>query len=200
MFALLRKRPALTYALIGILGAVFLFIVWQDEESAIGKDRVDLRGPREPDGFIVNAVYRAYDVDGNLSSRIESERAEQFEGDQYALMEKPGGAVFERETRVPWVISAQNGRYDLASEQLLLLGDVEVVRENPGMVPSQLLTERLTLDNQRRIVQTEAPVTLLDFRGATDAVGMQGWIDERVIELKSQVEGEYATENINEKP
>jgi lipopolysaccharide export system protein LptC len=200
MLALLRKKPALTYCLIGILLAFFILIIWQDEENSMSSDDTGLRGPREPDGFIVNALYRSYDVDGNLSSRIETERAEQFEGEQYALMDRPRGAVFEHETRLPWLISADDGRYDLKTEQLLLLGDVEVIRENPELAPSRLLTERLTLDNRERIVHTEAPVTLLDFRGTTDAVGMRAWIDERVIEFESQVEGEYVTENIGEKP
>lgn len=198
MFVLLRRYPPLTYALIGVLGAFFILILWQNEESPVGASVTDLRGPREPDGFIVNAVYRSYDAGGNLSSRIETERAEQFEGEAYALMEQPVATIFEQKTGLPWLISADDGRYDLGTEQLLLMGNVEVLRENPGLAPSRMLTERLTLDNQERIVHTEAPVTLLDFRGTTDAVGMRGWIDERAIEFESQVEGEYVTENIRE--
>lgn len=196
MLSILRRRPALNYALIGLLGAVFLLMIWQDEESSGAGSTADLRGPREPDGFIVNAVYRAYDQTGQLSSRIESARAEQFEDEQYALMENPESAVFEKETRIPWNITAEAGRYDLNTELLLLSGNVRVVRSNPGMAPSQLLSERLTLDNLNRIVHTEAPVTLLDYRGTTDAVGMRAWIDDRIIEFQSQVEGEYVTDNI----
>lgn len=196
MLGLLRRKPALTYFLIGLLAALFVLMVWENEEATLDPDAAELRGPREPDGFIVNAIYRAYGNDGNLSSRIESRRAEQFEGEQYALMEAPRGAVFEQETRRPWLISANDGRYDLNTEQLQLFGDVEIVRENPGMASSRVLSERLTLDNQQRIVHTEAPVTILDFRGTTEAVGMRGWIDERVIELESQVEGNYDTKNI----
>lgn len=198
MFSVLRKKPILTYCLIGLLAAVLLFIVWQDEEGNMGTGAADLRGPREPDGFIVNGTYRAYGADGNLSSRIETVRAEQFEGEQYAMLEEPRGAVFEQKTRLPWLISASDGRYDLESEQLLLSGDVEVLRENPGIAPSRLLSESLTLDNRQRIVHTEAPVTLLDFRGITEAVGMKAWVDQRIIEFESQVEGEYVTENLDE--
>lgn len=196
----LSKKPALTYSLIGLLTALLLYIVWQDEEGGSPTDSAELRGPREPDGFIVNGVYRAYGSDGALSSRIETVRGEQFEGDQYAQLAQPRGAVFEKETGLPWLISASDGRYDLESEQLLLVGAVEIVRDNPGLAPSRLLSERLTLDNRQRIVHTEAPVTLLDFRGTTDAVGMRAWVDQRVIEFESQVEGHYVIENLKKTP
>lgn len=200
MLRFLRQKPALTYALIGLLGAVFILIVWQDEESGGIESASDLRGPREPDGFIVNAVYSAFDQSGQLSSRIATERAEQFDDEQYALMENPRSAVFEQESGIPWTITAEKGRYDLATELLLLSGDVRVVRTNSGLAPSQLLSESLTLDNLNRIVHTEAPVTLLDYRGTTDAIGMRAWVDERVIEFESQVEGEYVIDNIKQKP
>lgn len=200
MLSFLRRKPLLTYVLIGLLTAGFLLIIWQDEERTIGTESADLRGPREPDSFIVNAVYRSYNSQGDLASRIESPRAEQFENDQYALMDEPRATVFEQETRLPWQIDARNGRYNLETELLRLEGDVEVLRENPGLAPSRMLTERLTLDNRQRIVQTDAPVTLLDYRGTTDAVGMEAWIDERVIEFKSQVEGKYVTNTTPDQP
>ena len=60
-----------------------------------------------------------------------------------------------------------------------------------GSTESQLKTESLTLDNKQRIVHTDAPVVMTDPSGVTRATGMKAWIDERIVELNSQVEGQY---------
>ncbi|MFE8072109.1 LPS export ABC transporter periplasmic protein LptC [Marinobacteraceae bacterium S3BR75-40.1] len=185
--------PLARYSFIALLTAVLLVMLWRSDESPTTPDDAALRGPREPDAFIIKGTYRSYDDKGRLSSRFFSERAEQFDDSDAALMIKPGGAIFEAKTGYPWIASGDKGRYDMDGEKLTLEGDVELVREHKELRSSRLLTERLTLDNHKRIVHTDAPVRIEDFRGVTTAVGMRAWIDKHVLELKENVEGTYET-------
>ncbi len=54
-----------------------------------------------------------------------------------------------------------------------------------------LTTSTLTLNNAERTVYTDAPVKLTDSFSLTRATGMKAWIDDRILELDSQVEGRY---------
>lgn len=193
MKALWPPPPVVRYAFIGILTAVLLFLLWRSDEPPRSDAEADLRGPREPDAFIVKGTFRAFDSEGRLSSRFFSERAEQFDDTEAALMIEPGGALFEAATGYPWIVSGETGQYDMEAEKLTLIGDVELVREHKELPPAHMYTSRITLDNRKRIVHTDAPIRLEDYRGVTTATGMHAWIDERVMELKDNVEGTYET-------
>jgi len=58
---------------------------------------------------------------------------------------------------------------------------------------TRLTTDTLTLDNRDGTVYTDDPVTIKEPFGTTEAVGMKAWVDERILELNSRVEGAYET-------
>ena len=78
-----------------------------------------------------------------------------------------------------------------ADDLVHLTGDVRVSQQAEGGRPLTLTTSTLTLDNAERTVYTDAPVELTDSFSLTRATGMKAWIDDRILELDSQVEGRY---------
>lgn len=194
----LPDRPWLrTLALAGTLAAV-MFLMWQsDEPPVVNQKAAELRGDAEPDGFVVNGEYTSFDEAGNLKVSFTSPRIEQFEEDNLATMVSPKAKLFGNEGNAnaePWIIEAENGSL-LQNENLLhLTGNVRVLRSVGGR-DTTLTTSTLTLDNDRSMAYTDAPVVIRDVTGITRAVGMTAWIDERIVELKSQVEGRYETGN-----
>lgn len=189
----LAQRPWLRTLALGGTIAATVFLLWHsDEPPAVQGDAAELRGQTEPDGFVVNGSYTSYDEDGNLKIQFTSPRIEQFEEGNVATMQAPRAMLFGQPGTEPWLVESEHGSL-LQNEGLLYLTDhVRVVR-TIGERQATLTTTSLTLDNEQGIVYTDAPVTITDTLGVTRAKGMKAWIDERILELNSQVEGRYET-------
>lgn len=189
----LEHRPWLrSLALAGTIAAT-VFLMWRSDEPPVVQDEAAaLRGKTEPDGFVINGSYTSYDEDGNLKIQFTSPRIEQFEEGNVATMKAPRATLYGQPETPPWIVEAENGSL-LQNEGILYLTDhVRVVR-TIGEREATLTTTTLTLDNDLGTVYTDAPVTITDKIGVTRAKGMRAWIDERILELNSQVEGRYET-------
>ena len=194
----LPDQPLLrTLALAGTTIAA-VFLLWQSNEpKVIDRQAADLRGDTEPDGFVINGEYTSFDEAGNLKVSFTSPRIEQFEESNLATMESPRAELYGDAggaDALPWIVEAENGSL-LQNENLLYLtGNVRILRSIGGR-DTTLTTSSLTLDNDRGMAYTDAPVEIRDVTGITRATGMKAWIDERILELNSQVEGLYETGN-----
>lgn len=189
--SLSQQLPRLRHLLIVVIAIALVALLWQSDEQSRPNNAAGLRGPDEPDSFVVNGVFRSYTEDGALKSELHSARIEQFENRNLANLIAPRAVVHDTGSGRPWVMEAAEGRYQPDQEQLHLSGDVSITRPLDNGTRARLTSDRLTLDNQRRIVHTDAPVVLHSPRGETHAVGLKGWIDDRILELQSQVEGRY---------
>ncbi|MGC8121143.1 LPS export ABC transporter periplasmic protein LptC [Marinobacter sp. VGCF2001] len=185
-----RRIRALALA-ITVLATVFL--MWQsDEPVSTGDAASELRGPAEPDGFVVGGRYRSWDEQGNLQIILTSPRIEQFEDTGTARLSEPEARLFSQDSPEPWLVNADEGNLRQGNEQLELTGNVELVRQQDAR-RAILETEALTLDNKHGTVYTDRPVTITEPFGVTRSTGMKAWINERVLELNSRVEGQYET-------
>ncbi|TVP57368.1 MAG: LPS export ABC transporter periplasmic protein LptC [Halomonadaceae bacterium] len=187
----LKDRSLFRYGAIALALLGLALVLMSTERAPRDNQDQALRGEGKPDGFIEGGTYRTFDEEGLLSSRIHSQRADQYTDAGFILMQSPTGVLFEQSTRLPWEITAKTGRYLLDNENLELSGNVTVERQAGEGRTSRMETERLTLDNRQRLVHTDAPVTLHDSFGQTDAIGLRGQIDERVVEFDQRVRGSY---------
>ncbi|MBY6033545.1 LPS export ABC transporter periplasmic protein LptC [Marinobacter daepoensis] len=186
------RRRLRTLALAGTVLAT-LFLLWQSDEPASSRaPSSNLRGPAEPDGFVVGGQYRSWDEQGNLRIHLTSPRIEQFENTGVAHLDQPEAQLFSEGDPTPWLIESNTGKLEQSSEQLELTGNVRLIRQ-AGNAPSTLETEVLTLDNSNGTVYTDQPVTITEPFGVTHSTGMKAWINERILELNSRVEGHYET-------
>lgn len=184
-------RPWLRMLALGGTVVIAVFLLWRsDEAPVIDQEAVALRGDAEPDGFVVNGDYRSFDETGSLEIRFTSPRIEQFDEENLATMESPRAELYGDAEALPWIVEADQGRLMQNRELVYLTGNVRVLRSVEGR-ETTLTTPTLTLDNNKGLVFTDAPVEIRDVTGVTTAVGMKAWIDKRILELKSQVEGYY---------
>lgn len=192
MFARSRfSRPWVrTLSLAGTIVALF-FLLWQSDEPSVPTDASSLRGETEPDGFVVNGHYLSYDETGRLATRFRSPRVEQFESRNETVMDSPRATLYGEGGDPPWQVQATKGRFLEADDLVHLTGSVQVTREAEGGRPLTLTTTALTVNNRERTVYTDEPVELTDAVSLTKAIGMKAWIDDRILELNSQVEGRY---------
>lgn len=186
-----------TLALAGSL-AVVMFLLWQSDEPPVSNEEAaELRGDAEPDGFVVDGEYTSFDETGNLKISFTSPRIEQFEEGNLATMESPSAELYSSDSGTdsqPWIVNAENGSLLQNEDLLYLTGNVRILRSVGGR-ETTLTTSTLTLNNNRGMLYTDAPVVIRDVTGITRATGMKAWIDERILELNSQVEGRYETGN-----
>ena len=193
MGKMLQHRVVRLLAL-GLTLIALASLIWRSDEARDPVNRVDLRGPDEPDGFVINGTFQAYNEQGQLVTRISSPRVEQFDRDNSAVMTTPEATLYDARSNLPWRIRANEGRYYQDNDMIHLSGEVAVVRLLADDRRTTLETESLVVDNQARIIRTDDPIVLTDARGVTRATGMEAWVDERIVELRSRVEGVYGTQ------
>ena len=189
--AWLRDRSIALWGIVGVILVGLALLVAQEDDPIRDTTATDLRGPQKPDGFVINATFRSFDTQGRLKARTHTRRAEQFQSEDRVTMEAPRAMLMPRGDGAPWFVRARTGLYRPDSATLTLKEDVRARHSNPERGDVLMLSKRMTLDNNERIVQTDAPVTLIDRFSRTDAVGMTGWIDKRAIRLENDVRGQY---------
>lgn len=188
----MANRPRLRMCALAITIVVTVFLLWHSGEPPVTSysDSRQLRGEAEPDGFVINGSYTSYDEAGHRKIVFTSPRIEQFEEGNLAIMESPSAELFSKTEEGPWVLDAEKGSLQQDQDMLFLTGNVRVVR-TIGDREATLNTESLTLDNRKGTVYTNDLVEITDSVGTTRAKGMKAWIDKRILELNSQVEGRY---------
>lgn len=193
----LAERPGLRMLALAVTIAAAAFLLWRGNEPpppGSSSDARQLRGDAEPDGFVVNGRYTSYDTNGQRKVVFSSPRIEQFEEGGLAIMTSPSAELSGQTEGEPWIVNADKGHLRQSDDLLYLMGNVRVERMI-GEREATLTTQSLTLDNQKGTAFTDDPVTITDNLGVTRAIGMKAWIDERILELNSQVEGRYETVN-----
>ena len=191
----IRDRSLWRWAAAALTLLALVFLLLQTEQPVTSGDTGTLTGPDRPDSFIVNATYRSFDEQGRLAARIDSVRGEKYADEQRISLRSPQGLLLERDTRSPWLLDASSGEYHMNEKRMVFNNNVHVRHQSRNQGETLLTTRTLTVDNRRRIVHTEAPVTIINRNSLTTAIGMKGWVDERVLELEHQVEGHYFTAN-----
>ena len=190
-----EQRPGWrTIALLTTFIATAALLWHSDNDVPMPTQDSELRGDREPDSFVVDALYTSYDEQGTVKIQFVSPRIEQFEAGGYAIMAEPQATIRGKPGSEPWQLTAKHGKLLDNNSQLELEGDVRIVRQI-GERSATLSTTRLTLDNRTNMAHTDAPVEIVDATGITYATGMKAWFNERILELDSQVEGRYETGN-----
>ncbi len=186
-------RPIYRNTGLAIAFAALAFLLWHsDDPATVNTAAIELRGSAEPDTFVNDGTYRSFDELGQLEVIISSPRIEQFDDRPDATMVAPDATLLDQETGTQWHVTADHGLFHQTNEILDLNDNVRVTRPVAGG-KAVLLTEYLRVDNPARKVVTDHPVTIESPGTVTQGTGMEGWIDERIVELETNVKGIYET-------
>ncbi|MBS3804579.1 MAG: LPS export ABC transporter periplasmic protein LptC [Oleiphilaceae bacterium] len=186
-----RRLPWLRLVGLALSLPVLAFLLWQTDEARDPLDAQALRGPTEPDSFVVNGRFLSFSEQGRRASMIESPRIEQFESRGLATLVTPEAEIYDRETGIPWRVTARQGEFRENESILELEQDVVIKRPLPNGGEGTMATEVLTLNNAERTAYTEAPVLITDQFSTTRGIGMKAWIDDRIVDLHAEVESYY---------
>jgi lipopolysaccharide export system protein LptC len=140
-----------------------------------------------PDSFIADFSATELGVDGRPARRLEGAHLSHF-ADQRAVITEPHLTVY-RPGEAPWEMTAAEGRSMGQQDLVRLTGGVRIYRS--GAEPTEVVTDNLDVQPKRRYAETAAPVTITNPQGRVDAVGMQAFLEEERMVLRSHVRGTY---------
>lgn len=189
--ASLLARPRVRNVLLILLASALLALLWQSDQpeklSGVSPDGSE----QGPDGFVEDGRYLTFNEDGQLMIEVTSPRIEQFDQRRQATMVSPEASLAHHGENQPWHLVADHGTLERDHMVLTLTGNVRITTSDQQGREATLSTSRLLLDNEQRTVMTDQPVVIRDPAGTTRATGMKGWVDDRILELQSDVEGIY---------
>jgi len=178
------------YAILIVSVFATIIIIWQNNENDITPTE-SIVSEDEADFFIVKGQYTVFDEEGELSSIMKSDEAKHYPIHNNALLKNPNLLIYRKDSP-PWRLTADNGEYDMNDENLTFTQNVVITRNEELETPWTLKTESLTLLNKTRFITTKQPVTISDSYSILEGTGMNAWVDDKKIELTSNVRGYYA--------
>jgi len=185
----LRDNRTLFLVLLMLFAAAALWY-WR-EDSPLLTPATEPEDADSPDAFVVAGRYRTFNADGQLASVLTSSRAVHYPRDNTGHLDSPQVDVIQKDGR-PWQINAQKGVLALDTDVVQLRENVRIqtlpTEDQPALT---MTTETLTLDNRTGFITTDQPVNIASSQGQTTAVGLDAYVDEKRMILKSQVRSTY---------
>jgi len=185
-----------------LLGAALLtFLLWRSPPTEFA-DFLDNTTSKlsYPTTFAVNSKTKQYDETGKLSYSIHSQETRHYDrttdGPEITF-EKPTVIVYEnavqaQERVATLTVSADKGEGNEKQDELMLIGNVVLEQAAIDGSITQLKTDQLRVQPNRRYAETTKPVIITDKTGTTSATGLKVFFDDKRIELLSDVKGQYA--------
>ena len=184
-----RFRARLFNSFIGIVTAalILLFLSNYSDTRSLptlgGESDLESRS----NYFLINPEIKKFNQKGVLAFTLTSSEVEQDPTDSSARLIKPQLNLYN-EGQQQWTISAELGTISSDGDRLDLERQVVIQSEDRETI---LQTAKLTLIPDRKLAETDNPVTLQTPYGLTRAIGLRADMNENRVELLHQVRGNY---------
>lgn len=197
-----QTKQLLALLLFCIVGAMYFH-----NEDSIKQSKPLAKGPEKPSAFVEGGQIRVYDDHGTPEFILNSQSALFFDNQNHAIIKHPQISLLQNSNLKPSnsdskpdvndtdyaQMTAESGRYDTELEQLLLSGGVLITLPtlNGNTDGIRLESEELLFDKKARFISTDQAVTIHHGNSKLTSIGLNAWIDEKRIELLSQVRGRH---------
>ena len=176
-----------------LLGSILLLEPFTPEvEPPVSTSKAET----SPDLLLSDAVITSFRNDGSLKYLLRSPRIEHFEGDDRTYLSNPD-LELHSDPDPPWHMTARKGTISNASsktgkgkleEQVLLDEDVRMAQIFADGRSFELRTPSIILYPDREYAETTQDVMITTHVGRTTAVGLQGDLDQGLLQLFSDEE------------
>jgi len=147
----------------------------------------------KPSAFIKGGQFKIYDKSGQ-ATLLSSEEALYFTDPKRVLIQSPA-ISFDTDNGQTITLNANEGIFHPDKEQLSLKGNVVIQQLTTNSQQNNeiwvLQSEEFELNNKTHFISTDQAVTMTQGSSLIRAVGLKAWIDEKRIELLSDVRGRY---------
>ena len=151
-----------------------------------GNPEASRRAPGEPDAYMEHFVTVEMDDEGKPKRRLEADYMA-FHPDETTELSNPYYVLYPADGE-PWHVRSEHGRISADGNVVMLLGRVDIWRnDGSGARDLDIRTGNLKVLPESGYGETEEPVTIRTPTSTSKGVGMRAWLDERRIELLSEV-------------
>lgn len=142
------------------------------------------------DFYAENARSVQFQADGKLHYRLTATRIEHLRSSDTTLLSQPDLLLY-RGSEYPWHVQSSRGEVSPGGTRVELIDAVRVARTDAKGRPTILTTSRLSVFPEREYAETAQPVRIEAANGVTSATGMQAYLNESRMLLKSNVRGQH---------
>ena len=173
-----------------IVAAVLLAVAGASGWALRTLDSVSLEASRrasgEPDAYMERFVTVEMDDEGKPKRRLEADYMA-FHPDETTELSNPYYVLYPADGE-PWHVRSERGRISADGNVVTLLGRVDIWRnDGSGARDLDIRTGNLKVLSGSAYGETGEPVTIRTPTSTSQGVGMRAWLDERRIELLSEV-------------
>jgi len=145
----------------------------------------------KPAAFTTQSTFTAYEGEGPAKMEITSQRSIFYAQKNEIEIDAPR-IVYTDDTQNVYTLSAEKGRFLVASKQLSLNDDVRVTQQNTDtQAPLHLTTSQLHFDTENRFISTDQVVTIKRGLMTLSAIGLEADLDPKILTLHQRVRGKY---------
>ena len=204
------NKPLGQAFLIAILAIASFYLLHETDHSDDKPSRPIVKQDEKPSAFISNGEFTIYDKNGRATNLV-SKKARYYTNPKRIIIDSPS-ISFKTDTNQTITLNAQKGTFHPDEETLFLKGEVIIEQiptasqETLTISPLQsnqtihhtaepetwtLKSDEFKLNNQSHFISTDQAVTMTKGKSSIRAIGLNAWIDEKKIELLSEVQGHY---------
>jgi len=180
-----------TGALIGLVVALALAVGYFNIRPSSFDQQTLVIDASQPDFFMENTRILMLNEQGTPAYQLRSARATHQRDDDSTLLEQPNLLYYRAGEAHPWLLQAQQGVVTAGGEQVDMITDVLLQRQDPSAPTARMTTQALTLYPERDYAETAQSVRIESAGSETTATGMQVFLDDGRLELLSNVRGQH---------
>lgn len=144
----------------------------------------------EIDYYVENATTRQYMPDGSLNYQLQAPVMKHFRSTGASQLSNPYLLMY-RGGEHPWQIQSDQAVVNRSGSKVTMRNNVRVARKDASGRETRLTTEYLLVYPDREYAETPSKVRIEAANGVTNAKGLQAYLKEGRMLLKSQVRGQH---------
>lgn len=191
----MERRYWIVVALLALVALGTEWLLW------LGRDRTNAQtfaGPPRSDYTLDDFTLDALDAAGRRAFRVSGPRLARRGDDGSIFVETPAYALTDGSGH-PWTGKSDSAWVDKDGETMKLLGHVEMHRAGDAQSePLDLVTRDLTTYPKKKTMQTAAAATITSQGSILRGTGLHGDLNEKTLELLSDVSSTLQTKHARE--
>ena len=173
-----------------------LFTSWLCVKLPLHEQQTENHDDNKMDGFMANAYYEQTDSNGNIQTQVSALTIEHFLQQNTSVFHHPNITMYNAQTggkpSQPWHITADQGTAEFGIKKIHLQNNIKLEQYQPEQRHKlTLVTSSLDILPEQKIIETQAPVTLLQPGAVIKSRGVRVNMQKGSIEFLSQASAHF---------
>jgi lipopolysaccharide export system protein LptC len=180
-------------AMVVFLAVIAVGTFWLLRQTELESLQAEQPKTHVPDYYFTDATVTSMDLKGKPASELVSPRIIHHPDDDSVEAFQPRMRYFLK-NGLPWFAQADHGMEPSGGNLIYLDGHVEMTHpDQNGGPPLVIDTEHMKVDLTTNIATTDDPVTILKGDSHMYGIGMDGYMQDNRMVLRTKVFGLYVT-------